>query len=305
MAEAGGAGREPGVIGEVVAPPFVKLPDPAKIFVSRATRFRALAAASALGPYLQFLGGLSDIQHDIQDGLAAIDGPSAEQRARAREFGLPPLDRHRFAPDTTFDETLRRLVARADALAMPEPARHALARLAAFDEAARALLVRGVLDDAVPADALAEHLFVAAALQVHFSRLAATLESAALGPVGTGACPACGGAPVASLIVGWPSASGARYCACSVCQTLWNNVRAACVVCGSTDGISYQEIEGGEGTIKAESCGKCGCYVKVMHQHKDAALDPVADDVASLGLDLMLRETGARRGAVNPLLIGY
>jgi FdhE protein len=45
--------------------------------------------------------------------------------------------------------------------------------------------------------------------------------------------------------------------------------------------------------------------VKIIHKHKDAILDPVADDVATLALDLLLRESGYRRGAVNPFLLGY
>jgi FdhE protein len=45
--------------------------------------------------------------------------------------------------------------------------------------------------------------------------------------------------------------------------------------------------------------------VKILHQHKNPQLEPVADDVASLGLDILLRETGYRRGAVNPFLLGY
>jgi FdhE protein len=289
----------------VVAPPFIRPPDPPTLFQSRAKRFHALATASDLGPYLNFLGGLSEIQHAIQAGLPAADGPSAETCARAREFGLPPLDRHRFTADAAYEETARRLIAAAEALVMPDQARQALSRVSAMDAGGLLTLARAVLDDAVPADALAEHLFVAAALQVHFSRLAATLDGASLVPVGTGACPACGSAPASTLIVGAPGAAGARYCACSLCQTQWNNVRAACVVCGSTDAVSYQEIGGGDGTIKAENCGKCGCYVKVLHQHKNAVLDAIADDVASLGLDLMTRETGARRGAINPFLIGY
>ena len=82
-------------------------------------------------------------------------------------------------------------------------------------------------------------------------------------------------------------------------------VRVKCVLCGSTKGISYQELEGASGNVKAETCENCRGYVKILHQHKDPALDPVADDVASLGLDLLLRESGYRRGAVDPFLIGY
>ena len=57
--------------------------------------------------------------------------------------------------------------------------------------------------------------------------------------------------------------------------------------------------------ITAETCDECRGYVKIMQQHKEADVDPVADDVASLGLDLLVREEGYRRGAFNPFLLGY
>jgi FdhE protein len=127
----------------------------------------------------------------------------------------------------------------------------------------------------------------------------------ALVPAGDDACPACGAPPVSNVIVGWPRAAGRRFCSCSLCGTLWNFVRARCTVCGSTDKITFQEIDGSAGQIKAEICGACRSYVKILYQHKNPALDPAADDVASLGLDLLVRETGYRRGGVNPFLIGY
>ena len=99
-------------------------------------------------------------------------------------------------------------------------------------------------------------------------------------------------------------AEGTRYCSCSLCGTLWNIVRVKCVLCSSGKGIGYQEIEGGAGTIKAECCDNCRGYVKIFHQQKDAALDPVADDIASLGLDLLLRNGRYRRGSFNPFLLG-
>ena len=45
--------------------------------------------------------------------------------------------------------------------------------------------------------------------------------------------------------------------------------------------------------------------MKILQQHKDPSLDPVADDVATLALDLLLRESDYRRGGVNPFLLGY
>jgi FdhE protein len=107
------------------------------------------------------------------------------------------------------------------------------------------------------------------------------------------------------MVVGWQGAHGTRYCGCGLCGTLWNYVRIKCTLCASTKGISYQEIEGGPGTVKAETCDSCRGYLKVLQQHKDPAVDIIADDVASLALDLLVREAGFRRGGVNPFLLGY
>ena len=109
-------------------------------------------------------------------------------------------------------------------------------------------MVRAVLADSIPVEQLAEHLFVAAALQVHFARLAARLERQAP-RAGRRRClsrPAAA-PPVASMVVGWPGAHGTRFCACSLCGTLWNYVRIKCTLCGSTKGIAYQEVEDGGG----------------------------------------------------------
>jgi FdhE protein len=188
---------------------------------------------------------------------------------------------------------------------MPDNARAALDLARGADAAARDGMVRAVLADAIPVETLADHVYVAAALQLHFARLAARLDPAALVPIGDGVCPACGGAPVASAVVGWKGASGARFCTCSLCATQWHVVRIKCVLCESTKGIAYQELDGGPDTVKAETCENCHGYVKLLQQQKNPSLDVVADDVATLGLDLLLRENGYRRGAVNPFLLGY
>ncbi|WP_394887024.1 formate dehydrogenase accessory protein FdhE [Mesorhizobium sp. AaZ16] len=298
------AGSDPTAIGEVSAPPFARLPDPSLLFARRAQRLAGLAEGHQLGAYLRFLAAVSNAQHHIQDGLPDPEAPDIDARERARSFGMPPLDRNKPAA-AALSETLERLVIAASTIDKPEAATGALDRLKQAGPSERDGMVRNVLADAIPMEALAEHVYVAAALQVHFTRLAGCLDAAALVPVGDGACPVCGGPPVSSMIVGWHGAHGSRFCACSLCGTLWNYVRIKCTLCGSTKGIGYQEIEGGPGTVKAETCKACGCYVKILHQHKDPALDPVADDVATLGLDLLVREGGYRRGSFNPFLIGY
>lgn len=305
MSSPGDLNPDPSIIGTIAKPPFVQLPDPVRVLQKRAARLRALAPGHQLESYLGFLADLTDVQLRIQADLPAPEMPAPDTVTRAKQHEMPPLDRNGFTPDAAFDATLERLLALAAALEMPAPAREALDRLRAADAGAREVMIRNVLADSVPIEALAEHVFVTAALQVHFARLAQRLDKDALVPVGDGACPCCGAPPVASVVVGWPGAVGSRFCACSLCGTLWNYVRARCAVCGSTDKISFQQIDGSDGNIKSENCDVCHSYVKVLYQQTAPALDPVADDVASLGLDLLVREAGYRRGAINPFLLGY
>jgi FdhE protein len=241
----------------------------------------------------------------VQADLPEPDMPIPDALARARAHAMPPLDRNRTAIDAALETTLDRLLGAAAALDMPDAARGALGRVQAAAAADRRVLVRAVLAQAVPADAFADHVFVAAALHVHLARQAARLDATTLVPVGAGVCPVCGGAPVASMIVGWRGAHNARFCACSLCASFWHEVRIKCTLCGSTKGVAYQELAGSGGTVKAETCETCRGYLKILQQHQDPALDPVADDVASLGLDILLREKGYRRGGVNMFLLGY
>lgn len=305
MSKTGAPRHDPIPIGEIAAPPFAHLPDPLTLFATRSLRFRTLAESHQLGPYLLFLAALSECQHRIQNDLLEPDLMVADAREWSRNHAMPPLDRGRFTADTAMETTLDRLFALAATIDMPGDAQVALERARNADAAARDAMVRSVLINSIPVERFADHVFVAAALQVHFARLAARLDVDGLVPVGNGVCPACGGAPVASAIVGWQGAHGTRFCTCSMCTTQWHVVRIKCVLCGSTEGIAYQELDGGPDTVKAEACESCHGYVKILHRHRDPKLDPVADDVATLGLDILLREDGYRRGAVNPFLLGY
>ena len=305
MAECNAPRPDPVPIGDVAAPVFARLPDAATHFRSRAERLRRLARSHELKPYLLFLAGICDIQHQLQAELPRAELPDAEAFRRAREFGMPPLDRERLALAHVLRPTLDRFVALASELDMPEAAAAAVVRLGEANDMQRDTMIQSVLATSIPAEMLAEHSFVAAALQVHFVRLAGALDAASLRPVGDGTCPTCGHPPAASMVVGWLGSHGARYCGCALCGTLWHYVRVKCTLCGSTKGIAYQEIEGSKGVVKAETCTSCHRYVKILQQDVDPAVDVVADDVASLGLDLLMRATDFRRGGVNPFLVGY
>lgn len=286
-------------------PPFVRLPDPATLFAARAERFAALAPGHQLEGYLGFLAELSRAQATLS---AAIDAPTlpAAQELRLRAANaMPVLPRADLATDPATSEAFDRLAALLSDVAMPDAARAALARVIAAEPDAKQAMFAAVLADEVPVEAVAEHIFAAAALQVVAARRSALIDPALPQPVAEGVCPCCGGPPVASAVVADLHVEGVRYVHCSLCAAQWNHVRVKCVTCGSTKGIAYQEIEGVADTIKAETCDECRTYVKILNRRKAPELEPVADDVASLGLDLLVTEAGWRRAGVNPFLLGY
>src|SRR5215470_666368 len=167
---------DPAFTGGVVKPSYARLPDPATLFKERAQRFRTLASGHDLKPYLLFLADLCEVQHAIQDGLPAAELPAPDDLARAREFAMPPLDRNRFSADAACEATLDGLCSVIGLCELTPAAGMALQKVRAADPAALAIMMQSVLSDSVPVEAIAEHVFVAAALQVHFARLAAQLE---------------------------------------------------------------------------------------------------------------------------------
>lgn len=219
---------------------------------------------------------------------------------------MPPLDRAALAGDTGLRALAQRFLEGVAALPMPPPAEAALAGLRQAAPEDLDQLIGNVLADSIPADDLPRHLFLSAAVQVHAARLASLLDPKQLVPVETGLCPCCGGPPASSMVVGHQGAEGARYAACAFCGTQWNEVRIKCLACGSTKGVGYMAPESeDEAAVKAETCDSCRSWVKILYQNRNPSLEPVADDVASLGLDLLMRDTQYRRAGFDPFLLGY
>jgi FdhE protein len=294
---------DPSRVGGVAEAPFVRLPDPATLFAQRARRLNDVAKDHTLAAYLDFLADVARAQAGC---VAALPPPApvpAGQIALRIEHGFPPVSRDQIQGNADFAATLDWLLDHVALDYAPGPARAAVASLRGMAASERFALAADILEGAYDIDRVAESLFLAAALQVHLARLAAQLDAASVKPPAEGVCPVCGGAPVSSVVVGWTQASKARYCACSLCGTLWNHVRIKCTACGATQGIVYHTIEDGPKTIGIETCSTCRSYIKHMQQHEDTKLDPVADDVASYALDLLARGEDYRRSSLNPLFL--
>lgn len=292
---------DPSKIGAIAQPPFAILPDPRAAFSRRAERLEHLARSSRLAGYLRFLAALSRVQAEL---TAPAEPLPAARVALARESRMPPIDRLPLDADPALSGLLDAVLDAAAGIDMPDLARAALDAVRGADADARRWLFGNLLSDDVPPADAAAHLWAAAALQVRAAGLAATLDAEALVPIRVGICPCCGGRPATSLVLGTVRIEGARYAVCATCATLWNEVRVKCLACGSTKGIGYRAL-GDDAVIKAEVCDECHSWLKILYQNKDTGLDPIADDVASLGLDVRMRESEWRRAGFDPFLVGY
>jgi FdhE protein len=287
-------------------PPHILAPDAATLFSRRAERFDQLAKGHSLADWLRFLGAISRAQHAALQTLPALDLPDAARIAFAREHRMPPLPAQSWPRPAVWRDVLREIATAVDAAAT-EPARKDLARLQALDAGALDALAERVLHTELYGDDAALLPYVGAALQVLWTAGAARLgvsEIAALDVPGV--CPCCGFLPVASVIRTIGEVSNLRYLHCALCNTEWNLVRLKCSACDVTDGVSYHALQDESGkeneAIRAETCESCKSYLKIVYAEK-AAVDPVADDLATLALDILVDEAGYSRSGPNLLLV--
>ena len=76
-------------------------------------------------------------------------------------------------------------------------------------------------------------------------------------------------------------------------------VRIKCSCCGSTEGINFYILGGANGAVKAESCDACNFYLKLLYLDKDPRMEAMADDLATLALDMLMDKEGKARGGPN------
>jgi FdhE protein len=287
----------------VKAPEPIILPDPAHRFARTAARLRALSAGHVMADWLQFMAQLAERQHAVAAQILPA-APSREEIDRATAAGMPAFGLDRTRRDPVWPKVLELLIDDFSSRPVPSAAQAVLADLRGRDGAAREKLTEGFLQGAVETSDAGAVVFAAAAFQIYFTRLAAGLPRDELQLLPQrGLCPCCGSTPVAGVITGGGGTPGLRYLHCSLCGTAWNFVRAVCITCGDTRTLSLKEIDGSNGVAKAETCGGCHTYSKVFYQAKDMQIDPFADDLATLDLDVLVAEAGWSRHAPNPLLL--
>jgi FdhE protein len=283
--------------------PRIRLPERATIFAARAARMRALAEKNSIGAYIRLMASVADAQHHLQANFPATP-PSKETMAHAKQHAMPLIPVLSADRDPAWCNVLYSLLDKIEAAGAVTPA---LAKVfdtlrpkspAELDAQADAALAHryGEVDPATAP-------FIMAALQVVWTDLASRLDTRDIPSLDTpGVCPVCGSLPVASIVRVGGQFQGYRFLQCGLCATEWHMVRTKCSNCDSTKGIAYHAIEGASQALKAESCDECHTYRKIGYQEKDLAFEPLADDLASLVLDLLMNEAGYQRTGPNPLL---
>ncbi|HYA87919.1 MAG TPA: formate dehydrogenase accessory protein FdhE [Nitrospirota bacterium] len=278
---------------------FLFLPD-GTIFSRRAERLRLLSNGHPLGDFLSFLAKLSNAQQEALQQFPRGIIPGPDEQARCREKGMPLLGAQSLRRDPAWRSGLKQILQTVQGPDLPALAQDALMKLMQADEGllegTADCIVSGYLDAVAPQ----EMPFVAAALQVYWVRMASLLkEDAVCRSEQRGLCPVCGSPPSVGIVRSTGSEQGLRYLSCSLCASQWHLVRLTCSACQSTEGIDYYTREGSNSAVKAESCVKCGSYMKLLYLSKDPHMDPTADDLATVSLDMLMDEEGRSRRGPN------
>jgi FdhE protein len=280
-------------------PPVIRLPSLTSVFAERAARLRALAARGhSNGEFLHLVAAIAEAQQAALAMHPQVSNPSDERQQLARTHGLPVLGVEE-ERDPAWRDALVTIVSLAAASA-PEPVRPVLHRLQHESAEALEVAAADLLGWNYPNVDAAAAPFLAAALQVHWVKRAAQLGEHAFARLDLpNLCPVCGSPALASVLRINVPAPGTRYLHCALCDAEWLVPRGQCTHCEAREQVAYLHAEGASEAAKAEACDECKTYLKIFNAEKDPLVDPVADDLATLALDVALDEAGYERGGPN------
>ncbi|MEI8305068.1 MAG: formate dehydrogenase accessory protein FdhE [Burkholderiales bacterium] len=298
--------------------PYLLWPERSTHFAEREMRLRQLSRGHAMGDFLAFVAELARAQHALLQRFPVAPLPDDAALDAAARAGAPPLPAVDWPRDAAWREGLRTLLADLRPT-VPAATHPVIDRLGALDDAALEVQADCLLTGVTHGLDLATAPLVAAALQVYWTHLVLSVLAAgnARGqPFGRitdeTLCPCCGSRPVASLTRSSGESLGQRYLVCSLCSSQWHMVRIKCPHCLSGRSLAYQSLQAAQApsdagvaaaAIQAETCDDCGHYLKILHTDRDPQVEAVADDLASLTLDLLVAEEGRQRHGVNLMLL--
>jgi FdhE protein len=320
--------------------PYVHLPERLTLFAEREMRLRQKAGPAALPhsirDFLLFTAALAHVQHDALQTWPATTLPDAAALDIASSGGQAPLSAAHWPRDPQWRKQSRvmltQLLSKLEQDAAPTALQATVRTLIESDDQFLEQQADLLLNNVMFGLDMATAPLIAAGLQVYWTHMILTTQQARgadrLAPFGrvqdATRCPCCASPPTASVARVDGNGSGYRYLQCSLCSAQWHMVRVKCTHCESTKGIYYQSLQlvgttpptdslivgSGTGTnaapkpaIEAETCDDCHHYLKIVRMDRDLAVEPVADDLATLALDLLVSDAGYQRHGVNLMLL--
>ncbi|CNI30808.1 formate dehydrogenase accessory protein FdhE [Yersinia frederiksenii] len=260
-----------------------------------------LALDNPLADYLDFAAKITQAQQKaLHDHPLVLDMQA--ELAQSAASGKPPLDLSVF-PRT---EHWRKLLSALIAELRPNAPDHIQAVLDNLDKASvheLELYADALLNREFAQIGSEKSPFIWAALSLYWAQMASQIPGKARAEYGEHRqfCPVCGSIPVSSVVhIG--TNNGLRYLHCNLCESEWHVVRIKCSNCEQTRDLNYWSLDSELAAVKAESCGDCGTYLKILYQEKDPQVEAVADDLASLILDAKMEGEGFARSSINPFL---
>ncbi|WP_066570148.1 formate dehydrogenase accessory protein FdhE [Snodgrassella sp. CFCC 13594] len=281
--------------------PFWVKPD-AQLFATRAARFRALAAddVSDWARYLLLLAKVCEAQQILLDRLP--DWTLPEQQGNTLPLATAWLSLNATEIDALY-ASLHELLEHD----LSPTAKLVWGEILAKTPAERQQLAWRVLQQPGTITDRDYAVWVHALMQVVWTRAARQLNEAdVVESTDESYCPCCGADAVGSVVIGKGELEGVRYLQCSLCNSRWHVVRAKCTFCGNGKGMQLHSVEKAQGALSGafgECCSSCHGYRKFYQFSKQQYADVVADDLATLALDMLLADEGYQRGGANPFLM--
>jgi len=277
--------------------PLLVVVDAGELFAARAARMQVLAAQQSESAWLAFCAQLLQAQVAC---LKSVQPQPINENVVRESFihTLPPFSITTWLPEAQWPVVFKALSDALEEQSLAPGVRGALERIKQSDVAEQIRQAKALLaaeDSALPADAVP---FIGAALQLLWTVQAKTVSAfVELHKGESGLCPVCGSHPVASVVrVGERDLH--RYLICSLCASEWYAPRARCTNCDTPKEVAMLG-DTRESALQGECCEECHGYLKIMFQAKEPLVDVVADDLASISLDLALSGEGFFRTGRN------
>ena len=275
--------------------PLLFYPSTKTLYIHRAARLKTLAENNPLSDYLLFCTKIAEQQAKLINQQNAIEAPNLLNNGLA-PLSLENLPLNDIWQDylsellNSFSDTSEQIDAVIQRLKQNNPEQ--------LQEKAISLL-QGKFD-LVEGN---ESIFIWSALSVYYSQLANQIKGKAVAENTdqNWLCPVCNSLPVASVIQ-LGGNNGLRYLHCSLCESEWYVPRVKCTCCDNMQDIQYFSLDNEMAAIKTECCNACHSYLKILDQDKDPHIEVIADDVASLILDIKTEEEGFAKSGINPFV---